>query len=254
MLNAIANLTLSRQSINHTMHRIIKKMVLGDRKQGDTLPTGTIDKRIKNIQAIWNNNHQDDVGIEKIFRLFLASSQFLFPGIYIKHIFGKKGSQIQDLAMDAYILVKVILPFLLLYFQNTHSHFILGIVIWLLAETILYVPTLIFASDTISSPSSYRRSMLLLFLNYLEIILAYAMIYAHGNYLNKPIINWYDSIYFSFTTLATIGFGDYYPATGTGKFLVCTQSLIFLAFVVLFINYYSTRVEPKGYFDRTKKD
>ena len=46
------------------MRRIIKKFVLGDKKQGEFQPTGSIGKRIKNIKAIWNNDHQNDVGIE----------------------------------------------------------------------------------------------------------------------------------------------------------------------------------------------
>lgn len=236
------------------MRRIIKKFVLGDKKQGEFQPTGSIGKRIKNIKAIWNNDHQNDVGIEKILRLFLASSQFLFPGIYIKHFFGKKGSQIHDLAMDVYVLFKVMFPIFLIYFQFTHNHLVIGCIIWLMAETILYVPSLIFASDSIASPSSYRRSMLLLFLNYMELIFSFALIYSHGNYLNVPFVNWYDPIYFSFTTLATIGFGDYHPVTAIGKFLVCCQSLLFLAFVVLFINYFSNRVEIRGYFDPNKKE
>lgn len=235
------------------MKQIFKKLVIGNKKANNA-PSGSIEKRINNIKAIWNNDHNDDVGIEKIFRLFLASSQFLFPGIYIKHISGKKGSQYQDLAMDGYILIKVFLPFFILFFQYTTSHVVTGFIIWLMMETMLYVPSLIFASDTISSPSSYRRSMLLLFLNYFEIIFAFAVIYAHGNYLNQPLQNWYDPIYFSFIALATIGFGDYYPITGIGKLLVCVQSLIFISFVVLFINYFSNKVESKGYFDQTKKD
>jgi len=236
------------------MRKILKKMVLGDLKSRSYVHTYAIHKRIKNIKAIWNNEHNDDVGIEKIFRLFLASSQFLFPGIYIKHFFGRWGAQIQDLAMDMYILLKVFFPFFLLYNGYLGGHYLLIIVIWIMIETVLYVPALIFASDIIARPSSYRRSMLLLFFNYFEIILAFAVIYGHGNYLNQPFKQWYDPIYFSFTTLGTIGFGDFYPVTGIGKFLVCSQSLIFLAFVVLFINFFSNRIESKGYFEHPSSD
>lgn len=236
------------------MRKILKKMVLGDIKSRSYQHTHAISKRINNIKAIWNNDHHDDVGIEKVFRLFLSCSQFLFPGIYVKHFFGRRGAQIQDLAMDLYVLTKVFFPFCLLYNQFLNNHFVLILVLWLMIETILYVPTLIFASDIIARPSSYRRSMLLLFFNYFEIILAYAVIYGHGNYLNHPFTTWYDPIYFSFTTLATIGFGDFVPVTGTGKLLVCTQSLIFLAFVVLFINFFSNRVESKGYFEHPSKE
>jgi len=234
--------------------KIIQKLVFGDLNPENNLSRGSLNKRVQNIKAIWNNDHHDDVGIEKIFRLFLASSQFLFPGIYIKHIFGKNGSKAHDLAMDIYITLKVCLPLCLIYFQINDLLTLLAIVIWFLIETILYVPSLIFASDTIASPSSYRRSMLLLFLNYFEITFSFALIYSHGNYLNQPFKYWYDPIYFSFTTIGSIGFGDFYPVTGLGKFLVCFQTVIFLAFVVLFINYFSNRVENKGYFSKENEN
>ena len=44
----------------------IKKLFLGKPNAGANLEVGTIQKRIQNIKAIWNNDHQDDVGIEKL--------------------------------------------------------------------------------------------------------------------------------------------------------------------------------------------
>jgi len=231
------------------MKNKLKKIVLGKPPAEGNVEAGAIKKRIENIKAIWNNDHQDDVGIEKMFRLFLAASQFLFPGIYIKHFAGKHGVQIQDLVMDFYITLKVLFPVFILYNQYNHIFILTLILVWLLIETILYVPTLIFASDIIARPSSYRRSMLLLLFNYFEIAFSFGVIYTQANCLNKAFQNWYDSIYFSFVTLGSIGFGDYYPTTGLGKFLVVVQSVIFLAFVVLFLNFFSNKVENKGYFD-----
>ena len=121
--------------------------------------------------------------------------------------------------------------------------------LYLLFETILYVPTLIFASDSLARPSSYKRSLLLLFLNYFEIIFSYSVIYATGNYLNKTFTHWFDAIYFSIVTSSSIGYGDFYPVTTFGKFLVSTQSLLFLFFLVLFLNFFSANVKIKGYFD-----
>jgi hypothetical protein len=232
------------------MKTVFKKLVFGSNPNRKIDSTGTIDKRIKNINAIWNNERIDDVGIEKIFRLFLAASQFLFPGIYIKHFFSKKGNEIKDVMIDFYVMAKVALPLSLLTYHWLPYPYSIFVVIWLLFETLLYVPSLIFASDHLPRPSSYRRSMLLLFFNYLEIVMAYAFIYSTGHYLNTEFKEWYDPIYFSFATLSTIGYGDFYPITGLGKFLVCTQSLIFLAFVVLFINFFSNKVESPGYFSK----
>lgn len=239
---------------SENMKKVVGKLVFGDLEKSTRKQSGVIGKRIRNIKGIWNNESHADVGVEKLFRLFLAASQFLFPGIYIKHFFGKKNVVYQDVAMDFYILSKVAFPFLFLYNGFSIHRWTLYLIIWLLLETILYVPTLIFASDHFGRPSSYRRSMLMLFFNYLEIAFAYAFIYSSGNYLNQPFAHWYDPIYFSMVTLSTIGIGDYYPVTGIGKLLVSSQSIIFLMFVVLFINFFSNKVESRGYFEKEKAD
>jgi hypothetical protein len=231
-----------------------RKLFLGAVDKEKPPGTGNIRRKLKNIQVIWNNDQHDDVGIEKLLRLFLASSQFLFPGVYIKHFFSKFGRDMQVLAMDTYLLLKVLFPLVLCFLSLVSAQILLWVVVWLLMETLLYVPAMIFASDIYVRPPSYRRSMLLLFFNYLEIIFAYGFIYSNGNYLNLPFNNWYDPVYFSFITISTIGYGDYYPITGWGKFLVISQTMVFISFVVLFINFYSRRVESPGYFGEDSKN
>lgn len=207
-----------------------------------------IQKRVLNIQSIWNNDHQDDNGIEKLFRLFLSITQLLFPGIYIKTIASRINPVYKDLAMDFYILVKVAFPFLILYNHWQHYEVLIYVLVYLLLETVLYIPTLIFASDLFSRPRSYKRSMLLLFFNYLEIIISFGVLYTLGNNMNKPFNHWFDSIYFSVVSSNSIGFGDYYPVTTYGKMLVAIQAMFFLSFVVLFLNFFTTKVKNKGYF------
>lgn len=231
------------------MRKIVKKLFLGKSSNGKPAEFDPIEKRIQNIKSIWNNDHQDDNGIEKIFRLLLSSSQLLFPGIYIKYFSRKKGIEYQDLATDFYILLKVIFPIVILVNQWQHYQWVIILMTYLFLETIFYIPTLIFASDLFSRPRSYRRSMLLLFFNYLEIVFAYAVFYSCGNYLNKPFQNWFDAIYFSIITSSSIGYGDFYPVETTGKFLVSTQALLFLFFIILFLNFFSTKVKATGYFD-----
>lgn len=231
------------------MRKAVKKLFLGKSSNGKLAEFDPIEKRIRNIQSIWNNDHQDDNGIEKIFRLLLSTSQLLFPGIYIKYFSRKKGIEYQDLATDFYILLKVSFPIVILVNQWQHYQWVIIIMTYTFFETLFYIPTLIFASDLFSRPRSYRRSMLLLFFNYLEIVFAYAVFYSCGNYLNKPFQNWFDSVYFSIITSSSIGYGDFHPVTTFGKFLVSTQALLFLFFIVLFLNFFSTKVKSKGYFD-----
>ncbi len=234
------------------MNVFLRKLILGKPIIDEQPTEGAIHKRVKNIKAIWNNEQHDDIGIEKMLRLFLAVSQFFFLGTYIKQVFGKRGIAYQDLSVDAFVLIKVGFPIFILAYDLENNALLFGILIWFLIETILYIPTLIFASDIFSRPRSYRRSMLLLFLNYIEIIFSFGVIYTQGNYLNKAFNHWFDSIYFSAVTAATIGYGDYFPTTIQGKVLVCLQSIIFLIFVVLFLNFFTNKVEQKGYFENKK--
>lgn len=236
------------------MKKIIKKLLLGNVSIVAKPKFNPVEKRVQNIKAIWNNDHQDDNGIEKIVRLFLSSSQLLFPGIYIKYFAFKKGAEYEDLAVDFYVLLKVAFPLLILINGLQNNQFLISLLVYALLETILYIPTLIFASDLFSKPRSYKRSMLLLFFNYLEIIFAYAVLYSCDSYLNKPFNNWFDAVYFSIITSSSIGYGDFYPVTTEGKFLVSTQALLFLFFVVLFLNFFSTKIKSKGYFEQENEN
>jgi len=231
------------------MKSILKKLLLGNVSRLSKPDYNPLEKRIQNIKAIWNNNHQDDNGIEKIVRLFLSSSQLFFPGVYIKYLACLKGYEYRDLALDFYVLLKVIFPLLILIYHWQEHNFVIWIMVYVLLETVLYIPTLIFASDMFSKPRSYKRSMLLLFLNYIEIILAFAVLYSCGNFLNKPLNHWFDAVYFSAMTSSTIGYGDFRPVTTIGKVLATIQALLFLFFVILFLNFFSTKIKNKGYFD-----
>jgi len=232
------------------MQTFLTKLIFGKAWAEPRTSTDVLGRRVRNLRAIWNNDHQDDIGIERLLRLALALSQFVFPGTYIKHFIGRRGVAWQDLAVDVLVLVKIGFPLAILYFGLEHNTPVFCILLWMLAETMLYVPTLIFASDIFARPRSYRRSMLLLFFNYIEIVCGFGVVYARGQYLNKAAEHWFDPVYFSFITSATVGFGDYYPVTPLGKVLVCIQSTVILVFVVLFINFYSNRIESKGYFDQ----
>lgn len=228
---------------------ILKKLLVGKVSNTYKPKFNPIQKRVLNIKSIWNNDHQDDNGIEKIVRLLLSSSQLLFPGIYIKYLASKIGPEYQDLIMDIYILLKVAFPFVILINELQSSIFLIYLMTYILIETLMYIPTLIFASDLFTRPRSYKRSMLLLFFNYIEIVVSFGVLYTIGNNMNKPFEHWFDPVYFSIISSNSIGFGDYYPITTYGKMLASIQALFFLSFVILFLNFFSTKVKNKGYFD-----
>ena len=232
----------------------LRKLLIGKVSPNKKPKFNPIERRILNIKAIWNNDHQFDNGIEKIVRLLLSCSQLLFPGVYIKYASNKIGHEYQDLALDLYVLAKVLFPLLILINHWQYNHFILYAMVYLLLETVLYIPTLIFASDLFTRPRSYKRSMLMLFFNYMEIVFSFAVLYTHGNNMNKPFGHWFDAIYFSIVSSNSIGFGDYYPISLFGKVLVSIQAMFFLSFVVLFLNFFSTKLKSKGYFDNEEME
>jgi hypothetical protein len=227
---------------------VIKKLLVGKINKNNYHNINPIKKTILNIRAIWNNDHDEDNGIEKIVRLFLSSSQMLFPGIYIKYFANKIGHEYKDLAMDFYILAKVVFPILILVNNWQTNDVVIYLLVYILLETVLYIPTLIFASDLFSQPRSYKRSMLLLFFNYLESVLSFAVFYRTGDYLNMPLNNWFDAVYYSFVTSSTIGYGDFYPVSVEGKIFTICQVFLFLLFVILFMNFFSSKLKTKGYF------
>jgi len=92
-------------------------------------------------------------------------------------------------------------------------------------------------------PRSYRRNILMLSLNYLEICLSFAVLYAGMHLLGDTPQGYIDYIYFSIITATTVGFGDMHPVTQLGKILVSVQAVMVVAFVVLFLNFFGSKVE-----------
>ncbi len=232
------------------MKAFLTKLFLGENVCKETIKESAITRRVKNLKIIWNG---DDYGLERLFRLFLALSQFIFIGTYVRQIFGRKSSIHRDISIDVLVVFKIIFSVAILKLGLASNLIFMGVLLWFFFETLLYIPTLIFASDYLTRPRSYKRSMLLFFLNYLQISIDFGCMYSATPILNKPFDHWYDAIYFSFITGSTTGYGDYYPVTTLGKYLVTSETVIFMIFIVLFFNVFSNKMEIKGYFDTNKQ-
>lgn len=229
------------------MRRALHKLIVGKGQAPGHTPHSTIHRRWENVVAIWNNTYEEDAGLEKLIRLFLSLSQFLFPGMYVKHLFWRQGPLYQDLATELFVLAKTALPLVVLYEGWQFHPVVLLVLCWFMLETVLYIPTLIFASDLFATPRSYRRATILLFLNYLEVVFTFAVFYASGPHLNRGLTHWSEAVYFSFVSSSTIGFGDLFPISSLGRSMVMLQSLFHISYIVLFINVFGIRT-GKGYF------
>ncbi len=199
---------------------------------------------IKKIESVWESYHYNDFGIERIFRLFLVASKVLFPGIYIGYIGKNPSDHSREIRGEAYVITKTIFPFVMLYYGLWDHKWLYILNIYLLIETFLHIFHKIFLPEH-DKHKTHNRSLILLFLNFIEVIASFAVIYAAGNYLNQPVTNGMDALYFSFITGATVGYGDFYPVNSQGKTLVMLQIISTLSFLILFFNFFAPRAQDK---------
>jgi hypothetical protein len=227
------------------MTNFITKLFLGENICKSLIKEGALERRMKNLNMIW---HGDDYGIERVIRLFLAVSQFIFIGTYVRQLFGSKSSIRRDMSIDFLVIIKIVFSFTMVRYGWWDNNVLICILLWFSIETLLYIPTLIFASDYLARPRSYKRSLLLFFFNYIEITTTFSSLYSKWGIMSNSFKSWHDAVYFSFITGSTTGYGDFYPINYLGKFLVVSQSIIFMVFVVLCFNVFSNKIETNGYF------
>lgn len=232
--------------------------------QEHTRPKNNLRPAIKNqclnVARIWRNKHHNDFGIERLMRLTLALLLFVFPGLYIRHLFGKMGLLGRKLAIEMYVLLKLMLPLIFFAFDLTANIWVAIFSGIMAIETVVYLISLIYLSNEFARPISYRRSLTAVFINYIEICLDFAIIYSYCNltipdFFNNPLTTDVQAIYFSFVTSATVGYGDIFTCTSFGHILVIFQIIIFLFFAALFISFFASKVhEPTYYNNKPKYD
>jgi len=196
-------------------------------------------QQVRHLKDVWND---DAYGLERLLRLFLCLAQFIFPLLLIRDIFGRFGALSRKLSVEFYNLFKLILPLAILYSGLYRYHFMIAVVIYLLSETILHILNFIFLEDVHAASVSYRRSMLLLFLHYIEVVLDFAVIYIGFDLLNEKL-TWVSAVYFSMVANTTVGFGDIHAKGAAGQLVVIVQLLVCVLFILLFINHFSQRAE-----------
>lgn len=82
--------------------------------------------------------------------------------------------------------------------------------------------------------SSAVRTLVLSFLNYLELLICFGIVYVTMLEKLEGADGWLDAIYFSVVTQLTIGFGDIKPV-GVARFVASAQGLVAVAFTILIL-------------------
>jgi hypothetical protein len=182
-------------------------------------------------------------GIEWVLRLILAAVQFLYPSLLVRTVSGKFGFVYEHVGVELYVLAKLVFYALAVGLHGYENPWVTGLVIYLLSETVFYLTSLIFLADIYSPPVSWRRSVLLLLLNYVEITLAFAVLYLMERPLGGTITGPFHGVFFSFITSAGISFGPLYTATTAGQVIVVCQICVMVLFLILIAQYVTNSLE-----------
>ncbi|MXV49770.1 two pore domain potassium channel family protein [Pedobacter sp. HMF7647] len=225
------------------MYHRLRKLFFGKVSPADNHAVNILGGNLKKVRKVWDGNDYDDFGIERIFRLFLITARFLFPGIYLSHVSGRVSIVLKKLTDEIYVVLKAVLPLVILHFNLESLISFQVINVYFLLETFIIIFNRIFVSEHYSS-NGYRRSLLLLFINFLEVIFSFAVLYRSGNYFNETLNNM-DAVYFSLMTGVTIGYGDIHPVTTIGKILTMSQGITSLSFLVLFFNFFNSKIKEE---------
>ena len=113
---------------------------------------------------------------------------------------------------------------------------------------------MIFLGFQFSPIISYRRSLISLFINFLEISIGFGLLYFLGcqrfsEFFNHPFDSPLHAIYFSFITSATVGYGDVYPTHVVARVLVIMQVVFSFVFIGLIFNYFASKAHEKGQYN-----
>ncbi|OBU22485.1 two pore domain potassium channel family protein [Photobacterium aquimaris] len=203
------------------------------------------------LKAVWNDEKENTFGIERLFKLFLVLSSYVFPGLYLRHISGKFGLLPRKICSEIYVIFKLITPIIIFRCNLEDSTFAIILISYLLLETLLYLLGVIFLSDIYSPPISKKRSYLMLVINYIEVCLGFAVLYKATGGVSELVSN-FDAIYFSFITATTIGYGHMAPIGHDAKALAIIHSMYNFIFIGLILSNFAFNITYKDGTYRVK--
>ncbi|OAQ41738.1 hypothetical protein A5893_01085 [Pedobacter psychrophilus] len=221
----------------------MRKILKGNTVFEESL-NGGYQLQLNKIAEVWDNNKYYDYGILRIFRLLIVISLLFFPGVLIDEIFKSKGALNRKLIVEFYVVLKIIFPILILCYGWYDNIYVISLSVYLLIETYIYLFSKIFL-EVQHLKGANIRTLLLLVINYFESGLTFAGIYMAGNYLNMHMESAIEAVYFSFITSATVGYGDIFPVTNTGRILAMIQIFSSISFFVLFFNFFSGKTNQQ---------
>ena len=119
--------------------KFIEKLIYGNRHtELKQKPQRAIYAQIEHIKSVWNCKKYEDFGIERLFRLVLVCTQFIFPGLYIRDVSGRYNVLARKLWVEGYVIAKVILYLIILFYLSPKIWYC-WVIIYLLIDIFQFV-------------------------------------------------------------------------------------------------------------------
>ncbi len=237
------------------------KLILGTNRP-ESKPRSVYLKETIALRQIWQNKSYNDFGLERILRLTLMLLSFIMPGTLIRQLCGRKQLLIRKVVIEAYSLFKISWYFFLFQADLTTSTIALVISLVLTIDTIHFMFSKIFLNDIHKQPISFKRTLLMTLINILEVILCFGFIYSYIDDTNQIAsqmvfssghhLSDVQTIYFSFVTSATIGYGDIAPVAPILIKLVLLQIMLSLFFLVIVVTTITNRLHDDTFYNKQK--
>ena len=219
------------------------------------------DKVQMNLRAVWNQTLYRDFGIERLLRLLLVVLGFILPGTLFRYLISQfsRSFLLRRAAVELFALLKVGWFIWLLHSGTALNGWWLAGSVVLTLDTFHFLLSRIFLADVHPGHTSFRRSLLLMIVNFWEMCLAFAASYLYLDYhlaatggaaFSRHPITAVEAIYFSVITSATVGYGDIHPIAPVVMKLVVVQIAVSLFFVVVYLSSVINNLDKGGELSR----
>jgi ion channel len=177
--------------------------------------------------------------IEKILLIIPSLLFFVSAGRLVGYIGSRFGAK--RAWMDVYVLAWAAALSFLFFEPYSHPYVAIILAWYRIADVVNYRMYFIFVKSR-GRPwesAQMRRSVALALINLYEVILAFAIIYlftgAIQDSTGKIVTDHFTALYFSFVTMATVGYGDFIPANSMARNTVMAQIATVIVLIVMLL-------------------